>query len=48
MVPELRDVMPEDRLKEMRLPTLQDRMERDLITLYKMVNGIEKPNKKNW
>ena len=32
----------------MGLPTLQDRRDRgDLITLYKIVNGIEKLNKKN-
>ena len=40
MVPELREQY-EDRLREMGLPTLQDRRERgDLITLYKIVNGV--------
>ena len=35
MVPELRGLTYEDRLKKMGLPTLQDRRERrDLITLY--------------
>ena len=48
MVPELRELTYEDRLKEMGLPTLQDRRERgDLITLYKKVNGIEKLDKQN-
>ena len=43
MVPELRKLTHEDRLKEMGLPILQDRMEKgDLITLYKIVNGTEK------
>ena len=35
-------------LKEMGLLTLQDRREKgDLITLYKIVNGIEKLDKQN-
>ena len=35
MVPELGELTYEDRLREMGLPTLQDRRERgDLITLY--------------
>ena len=43
MVLELRELTYKDRLKEMGLPTLQDRRERgDLITLFKIVNGIEK------
>ena len=46
MVSKLRDPMYEERLKEMGLPTLQDRRERgDLITLYKIINGIEKLEK---
>ena len=36
MVPELRKLSYEDKLKEMGLPTLQDRRERDLISLYKI------------
>ncbi|MPC37491.1 hypothetical protein E2C01_030971 [Portunus trituberculatus] len=31
----------------MGLPTLQDRRERDLITMYKIVNGMEKIDKKD-
>ena len=43
MVPELKELTYEDRLKEMGLTTLQVRRERgDLITLYKVVNGMEK------
>ena len=48
MIPELRELRYEDRLKEMGLPTLQDRRKRgDLITLYKIVNGIEKLDNQN-
>ena len=48
MVSELRELTYEDRLKETVLPTLQDRTERgDLITLYKIVNGIEKLDKQD-
>ena len=43
MAPELRELTYKDGLKELGLPTLQDRRERgDLITLFKIVNGIEK------
>ena len=43
MVPELKDLTYEERLREMSLPTLQERRERgDLITMYKMVNHAEK------
>ena len=46
MVPELRDLTYEERLTEMGLLTLQDRRERgDLITLYKIINGIKKIDK---
>ena len=49
MVPELSELTYEDRLREMGLTTLQDRRERgDLITLYKIVNGIEKLKSKTW
>ena len=42
MMPELRDLEYEDRLKEMGLLTLQDRRERgDLITMYKIIKGKE-------
>ena len=48
MVPELRELTYEDRIKEMGLPTLQDRRERgDLITIYKTVSGIEKLDNQN-
>ncbi|MPD05636.1 hypothetical protein E2C01_101390 [Portunus trituberculatus] len=48
MVPELKDLTYEERLKEMGLPTLQDKRERGgLITMYKMVNGIEKIDKED-
>ncbi len=42
MVPELRDLDYEDRLREMGLLTLEERRERgDLITMYKIINGKE-------
>ena len=48
MVPELKDMEYEKRLEEMRLPTLQERRERgDLITMYKLVNGIEKVDRED-
>ena len=48
MVPELKDLTYEGRLKEMELPTLQVRRERgDLITMYKIVNQIEKIDKQD-
>ena len=48
MVPELRDLTYEERLKEMGLPALQGRRERgDLIIMYKIVNGIEKIDKED-
>ena len=43
MVPEISTLPYEERLKEMNLPTLEDRRERgDLIMLFKMINGMEK------
>ena len=43
MVPELKDLTYEERLTVMGLPTLQDRRERgDLITMYKIISGMEK------
>ena len=48
MVPELRDKAYEERLREMNLLTLQDRRERgDLITMYKLVNGLERIDRQN-
>ncbi|MPC25445.1 hypothetical protein E2C01_018558 [Portunus trituberculatus] len=45
MVLELKDLTYEKRLKEMGLPTLQNRRERgDLITMYKIVIDIGKIN----
>ena len=47
MVPDLKDLTYEDRLKEMELPTLQSRRERgDLVMMYKIINGKEK-NREN-
>ena len=48
MVPELKDLTYEERLKEMELPTLQARRERgDLITMYYIVNRIDKIDKQD-
>ena len=48
MVPEISTLPYEERLKEMNLPTLEDRRERgDLIMLFKMINGIEKLDREN-
>ena len=48
MAPESRELTYKDRLKELGLPTLQDRRERgDLLTLYRIVNGIEKLDKQD-
>ena len=48
MVPELKDLNYEERLEEMGLPTLQVRRERgDLITMYKLVNQIEKVDRQD-
>ncbi len=46
LVPEISNMTYEDRLKEMELPTLEQRRERgDMITSYKLVNKIDKIDK---
>ena len=48
MVPELRDLSYEERLEEIGLPTLQERRERgDLITMFKLVNNMEKMDRED-
>ncbi|MPD04570.1 hypothetical protein E2C01_100264 [Portunus trituberculatus] len=48
MVPELKALTYEERLKEMGLPTLQDRRERGyLIAMYRIVSDIEKIDKED-
>ena len=43
MVPELRDLTYEERLKKLGIPTLESRRERgDLISIYKIVHNIDK------
>ena len=38
----------QDRLQEMKLPTLEERRERgDLITIYKLVNDLEKIDRRD-
>ena len=47
MVPELKELTYEERLKEMKLPTLEERRERgDLITIYKLMNNLEEIDRK--
>ena len=42
MVPELEELIYEERLKEMHLKTLKERRERgDLITIYKLIDNLE-------
>ncbi len=48
LVPEISNMTYEDRLREMELPTLEQRRERaNIITLYKLVNKIDKIDKNN-
>ncbi|MPC94623.1 hypothetical protein E2C01_089800 [Portunus trituberculatus] len=48
MVLELKDLTYEERLKEMGLPSIQNRKEQGyLITMYKIVNGIEMIDKED-
>ena len=48
MVPEIKDLSYEDRLKEMELLTLKERWERgDLIMVYKLVNNTEKIDRRD-
>ena len=43
LVPELREMTYMERLKKMEIPTLESRRERgDLISVYKMVNGLDR------
>ena len=43
IVPELRDLPYEERLRKLGLLTLESRRERgDLISVYKMVNGMDR------
>ena len=48
MVPELKGMAYEERLKAMDLPTLEQRRERgDLIQVYKLINGIDQVDNEN-
>lgn len=48
MVPDLRDLTYEDRLKRMQLPTLENRRERgDLIAIYRVMIGMEKMDRED-
>ncbi len=42
MLPELKYLSYEESLKDMQLTTLQERREKDLITIYKLINDLEK------
>ena len=49
MVPEIERLTYEERLREMKLPTLEARRERgDLITIYKLVNKLEETDKEDF
>ena len=48
MVPELNDLSYQERLMDIGLPTLQERRERgDLITMFKLVNNMEKVDRED-
>ena len=44
MVPDLKDLTYEERLKEMQLITLKERKKGDLITIHKLMNNLEETN----
>ena len=47
MLPDLEDLTYEERLKEMHLTTLKEKRERgDWITIYKLMNNLEKTDRK--
>ena len=45
MIPEIKNFLCKVRLKEMEPSTLKDRLERDLITIYKLVSNMEKTDR---
>ena len=46
MVPDLEDLTYEERLKKIKLTTLNERKEReDLITIYKLMNNLEETDR---
>ena len=48
MVPELKDLIYEERLKEMQLSTLEERRKKgDLITIHKLMNKLEERYKRS-
>ena len=47
IVQEIKDLPYKDKLKDMKLSTLKDRWERDLITMYKLMNNIKKTDRQD-